>query len=107
MQKTKTTLKFLNQNYEERIQKQNFLTKKETAILLHLFKNNNEKGLYITNIMRKANTTFSYVSKLMHYWEKQGIVKRIQTKNRKSKFFKLSEKGQKIAKLLNEVYQNF
>jgi DNA-binding MarR family transcriptional regulator len=94
----------LFKSFEERMQKRGFLTKTETAFLLCMLK---EENFYMTKIMKKVGTTLAYTSYLLRYYEKEGLIERVESKDRKKKLFKLTEKGEKIAKLLNEVYSLF
>jgi DNA-binding MarR family transcriptional regulator len=100
----KTRGRVLFKSFEERMQKRGFLTKTETAFLLCMLK---EETFYTAKMMKRVGTTFAYTSYLFRYWEKEGLIERVASKDRKKKLFRLTQKGEKIAKLLNEVYSLF
>lgn len=76
-----------------------FLKEKQAAALI-LLKDQNSSW-HLSKIARQAGSTYVYITKLMSLLEKKGLVA-IETKGKK-RLVKLTEKGLKLANLLDEA----
>ncbi|VVB98018.1 Uncharacterised protein [uncultured archaeon] len=76
-----------------------FMKEKQVAALTVLKDQNS--SWHLSKIARQSNTTYVYITKLMSILEKKGLVS-LETKG-KRRLVKLTEKGLKLANLLDEA----
>jgi predicted transcriptional regulator len=76
-----------------------FMKEKQVAALIVLKDQN--ASWHLSKIARQSGTTYVYVTKLMSILEKKGLVA-LETKGKK-RLVKLTEKGLKLANLLDEA----
>ncbi len=76
-----------------------FMKEKQVAALVVLRDQNT--SWHLSKIARQSGTTYVYITKLMAILEKKGMVT-IETKGKK-RLVKLTEKGTKLANLLDEA----
>ena len=74
---------------------------KPTKILLLLLQ---DKQWHASSLARETVQSYVYATKTIHLFEKAGLV--VSSPKGKKRIIKLTEKGEKIAKALNEVLQN-
>jgi predicted transcriptional regulator len=60
-----------------------------------------DNELYLSQIAKQTDTTYVYVTGLVHLLEKKGLAK-IESKGKK-KVAKLTEAGAELARLLDEI----
>jgi predicted transcriptional regulator len=60
-----------------------------------------EKKWYISELARESKQTYVYATKIVKLLEKNNIV--TITREKKKKIVKLTEKGEKIAKMIEEI----
>lgn len=76
-----------------------FMKEKQVAALITLKDQN--ATWHLSKIARQAGSTYVYITKLMSILEKKGLVT-LETKGKK-RLVKLTEKGLKVANLLDET----
>lgn len=76
-----------------------FLKDKQTAIITLLKKEGSE--WHLSKLAKESNSTFFYVTKLISILEKKALV--TTELKRKRRIVKLTEKGLKLASLLEEA----
>ncbi len=74
-----------------------FVKDKPSRILLAM----RDSELYLSQIAKQTDTTYVYVTGLVHLLEKKGLVK-IESKGKK-RVAKLTETGAEVAKLVDEI----
>lgn len=75
------------------------IKEKQANLLFVLMKRN--KGMSVSDISRETRTTYVHTSNLLKEYEALGLIK--AEKHGKTKFIVITEKGFKIAQLLDEV----
>lgn len=78
-----------------------FLLKDKQARILLVLKEN-DQPLNVSEITKNANVTYVHTCNLIQYYEKTGLVK--TEKRGKKKYASLTEKGEKIANKITEIY---
>ncbi len=76
-----------------------FLKEKQAAAIIALKDQNS--SWHLSKIARQTNSTYVYITKLMSILEKKGLVV-LESKGKK-RVVKLTEKGLKLANLLDEA----